>query len=150
MSVVPFIAHVALFGFNFPPKNWAFCDGALLPISQNTALFSLIQTFYGGNGTTTYALPELRGRAPLNRGGTLVQGSSGGQAAVTLTEAEMPAPRPRRPADLGRADDQSARRGASVGGRRLRPVGRDAHARGRGRDPSGSGRRTRTCRPTSR
>jgi microcystin-dependent protein len=92
MPVDPFIGRVAIFAFTFAPRNWAACDGSVLQISQNTALFSLIQTFYGGNGMTTFALPEMRGRAPLNRdGGTLVQGNTGGQAAVALTVAQMPA-----------------------------------------------------------
>lgn len=91
----PFVAEIRMFGFNFPPTGWAFCDGQILPISQNTALFSLIGTFYGGNGQTTFALPNLQGAAPLlaGQGNGLSmrdQGASGGEAFVTLVESEMP------------------------------------------------------------
>lgn len=64
----PFIGEIRLFGFNFPPRGWATCDGQLLSIAQNTALFSLLGTQYGGNGTTNFALPDLRGRVPLHMG----------------------------------------------------------------------------------
>jgi microcystin-dependent protein len=64
--VDPFVAEIRIFPFNFPPRGWAFCDGQILPISQNTALFSLLGTTYGGNGTSTFALPDLRGLAPNN------------------------------------------------------------------------------------
>ena len=67
-GIDPFIAEIAIFGFNYPPKNWAFCDGQLLPINQNTALFSLLGTTYGGNGQTTFALPDLRGRTAMHFG----------------------------------------------------------------------------------
>ena len=64
----PFVAEIRIFGFNFAPKGWAFCDGQLLPISQNTALFSLLGTFYGGDGKSTFALPNLQGSSPMNQG----------------------------------------------------------------------------------
>jgi microcystin-dependent protein len=64
----PFLGQITLFPFNFAPKGWAFCQGQLLPISQNTALFSLLGTYYGGNGTTTFGLPDLRGRVPIGQG----------------------------------------------------------------------------------
>ena len=64
----PFIGEIKIVGFNFPPRGWATCDGQLLPIAQNSALFSLFGTYYGGNGTTTFALPELRGRVPMHQG----------------------------------------------------------------------------------
>ena len=64
----PFLGQITLFPFNFAPKGWAFCQGQLLPISQNTALFSLLGTYYGGNGTTTFGLPDLRGRVPVGQG----------------------------------------------------------------------------------
>lgn len=91
----PFIAEVRIFAGNFAPRNWAFCDGQLLPISQNTALFSLIGTIYGGDGRTTTALPNLQGRAPLHpgRGPGLTSrrlGERGGVPAVALSEAQMP------------------------------------------------------------
>jgi microcystin-dependent protein len=91
----PFIAEVRIFAGNFAPRNWAFCDGQLLPISQNTALFSLIGTTYGGDGRTTTALPNLQGRAPMHpgRGPGLTSrrlGERGGVTTVALTEAQMP------------------------------------------------------------
>ena len=85
-----------MFGFNFPPRGWALCNGQLLSISQNTALFSLLGTYYGGNGTTTFALPDLRSRVPVHQGtgtglSTYVVGQSGGTETVTLGVTQMPA-----------------------------------------------------------
>ena len=92
----PFIAEVRIFSGNFAPRGWAFCNGQLLPISQNTALFSLIGTTYGGDGRTTTALPNMQGRAPMHpgRGPGLTSrrlGEKGGSSTITLTEAQMPA-----------------------------------------------------------
>lgn len=92
----PFVAEIRIFGGNFAPRNWAFCDGQLLPLSQNTALFSLLGTTYGGNGKSNFALPDLQGRAPMQWGqgpGLSLRdiGEQGGSAAVTLTQAEIPA-----------------------------------------------------------
>lgn len=92
----PFVAEIRLFPFNFAPRGWAWCDGQLLPISQNTALFSLLGTTYGGNGTSTFALPDLRGRVPVNPGqgpGLSLRdlGEQGGSSTVTLLPSEMPA-----------------------------------------------------------
>lgn len=86
----PFIGEIRLFGFGFPPRGWALCEGQLLPISQNQALFSLLGTTYGGNGTTDFALPDLRGRVPLHHGQgpgfpSYVLGQQGGVEEVTLT-----------------------------------------------------------------
>ena len=91
----PFIAEIRIFAGNFAPRSWAFCNGQLLPISQNTALFSLIGTTYGGDGRTTTALPNLKGRAPMHpgRGPGLTSrrlGQRGGVEMVTLSEAQMP------------------------------------------------------------
>lgn len=91
----PFIAEVRIFAGNFAPRGWAFCDGQLLPISQNTALFSLIGTTYGGDGRSTTALPNLQGRTPMHpgRGPGLTSrrlGQRGGVEMVSLTEAQMP------------------------------------------------------------
>jgi len=91
----PFVAEIRIFAGNFAPRGWAFCNGQLLPISQNTALFSLIGTTYGGDGRTTTALPNLEGRAPMQpgRGPGLTDrrlGQRGGVETVTLTEAQMP------------------------------------------------------------
>jgi microcystin-dependent protein len=91
----PFIGEIRLFGFNFAPINWAFCNGQILPISQNVALFSLLGTNYGGNGSTTFALPDLRSRVPLGMGqGTGLSaydiGQAGGAETVTLSVSQMP------------------------------------------------------------
>lgn len=91
----PFIAEIRIFAGNFAPRGWAFCNGQLLPVSQNTALFSLIGTTYGGDGRTTTALPDLQGRAPMHpgRGPGLTDrrlGQRGGVETVALSEAQMP------------------------------------------------------------
>lgn len=96
MSEEPFIGEIRMVGFNFPPRGWALCDGQLLPIAQYTALFSLLGTTYGGNGQTTFALPDLRGRVPMHFGQgpgltPRVQGEAGGSETVTLLVGEMPA-----------------------------------------------------------
>jgi microcystin-dependent protein len=85
-----FIGEIRLFSWNWPPKGWALCNGALLPIAQNTALFSLLGTMYGGNGQTNFALPDLRGRTPIHRSPTYSQGETDGAETVTLTIATMP------------------------------------------------------------
>ena len=92
----PFVAEIRIFGFNFAPKGWATCDGQLLPISQNTALFSLLGTTYGGNGQTTFGLPDMQGNAPMHPGqgkGLSLHdlGEMGGTQQVTLLESEIPA-----------------------------------------------------------
>lgn len=92
----PFVAEIRIFPFNFAPKGWAWCDGQLLPISQNTALFSLLGTNYGGNGKSNFALPDLQGRAPMHPGqgpGLSLHdlGETGGSDTVTLIESEIPA-----------------------------------------------------------
>lgn len=92
----PFVAEIRIFPFNFAPKGWAWCDGQLLPISQNTALFSLLGTTYGGDGKSTFALPDLQGRAPMHPGqgpGLSLHdlGETGGSETVTLLESETPA-----------------------------------------------------------
>ncbi len=91
----PFVAEIRIFGFNFAPKGWATCDGQLMPISQNTALFSLLGTTYGGDGKSTFALPDLNGAAPMASGdgpdGTsYYPGQTEGSAAVTLIQSELP------------------------------------------------------------
>jgi microcystin-dependent protein len=92
----PFVAEIRIFPFNFAPKGWAFCDGQILPISQNTALFSLLGTTYGGDGKSTFALPDLQGRAAMHPGqgpGLSLHdlGETGGSETVTLLESEIPA-----------------------------------------------------------
>src|SRR5512141_3359944 len=91
-----FVGEIRLVGFNFAPTGWAQCNGQLLPISQNTALFSLLGTMYGGDGKSTFALPNLEGNAPMHRGQGAgltdrVQGEIGGASTVTLITSEMPA-----------------------------------------------------------
>lgn len=91
----PFVAEIRIFPFNFPPRGWAWCDGQLLPLSQNTALFSLLGTTYGGNGKSNFALPDLQGRAPMHPGqgpGLSLHdlGETGGSETVTLLESEIP------------------------------------------------------------
>ena len=86
----PFLAELRIVSFNFAPKGWALCNGQFLPINQNQALFSLLGTTYGGNGQTTFALPDLRGRAAFHVGSGFTQGQAGGEVAHTLTIQEMP------------------------------------------------------------
>jgi microcystin-dependent protein len=88
--VDPFLSEIRLMSFNFPPKGWALCNGQFLPIAQNQPLFSLLGTTYGGNGQTTFQLPDLRGRVPLHFGSGFTLGQVGGQEAHTLVPAEMP------------------------------------------------------------
>lgn len=90
MSTEPFLGDICLVSFNFPPKGWALCNGQLLPINQNQALFALLGTTYGGNGQTTFALPNLQGRTFLHFGGGFVQGQTGGETTHTLTIDELP------------------------------------------------------------
>jgi len=91
----PFVAEIRIFPFNFAPKGWAWCDGQLLPLSQNTALFSLLGTTYGGDGKSTFALPDMQGNAPMHPGqgpGLSLHdlGEMGGSETVTLLESEIP------------------------------------------------------------
>jgi microcystin-dependent protein len=86
----PFIGEIRIFGGNFAPRGWMFCQGQLLSIAQNTALFSLLGTTYGGNGQTTFALPDLRGRLPVHPGQSVVQGEVSGLEQVALIASEIP------------------------------------------------------------
>jgi microcystin-dependent protein len=94
----PFVGEIEIFGFTFAPRGWAFCQGQLLSISQNTALFSLLGTFYGGDGRSTFGLPNLQGRIPVHTGGSSGQGpglslyslgQTGGESAVTLLSTQI-------------------------------------------------------------
>ena len=92
----PYLGEIRAFGFTFAPRGWATCDGQLLSISQNTALFSLLGTYYGGNGTTNFALPNLQGAVTMNQGSgsglpSYVLGEQVGETAVTLNQTQMPA-----------------------------------------------------------
>jgi microcystin-dependent protein len=86
----PFLAELKIVSFNFPPKGWAFCNGQLLPINQNQALFSLLGTTYGGNGQTNFALPNLQGRCATHFGSGFSQGQTGGEQVHTLSISELP------------------------------------------------------------
>ncbi|HEX8147860.1 MAG TPA: tail fiber protein [Pyrinomonadaceae bacterium] len=89
----PFLGEIKIIAWNYPPKGWAFCNGQFLPINQNQALFSLLGTMYGGNGQTTFALPDFRGKVPMHvdTSPSHTQGETAGQYAHTLTISEMPA-----------------------------------------------------------
>jgi microcystin-dependent protein len=86
----PFIGEIRMFGGNFAPAGWAFCEGQLVPISENDALFTLIGTTYGGDGQETFALPDLRGRLPIHQGNSFTLGQQGGVESVTLTTQQIP------------------------------------------------------------
>jgi microcystin-dependent protein len=109
----PFVAEIRIFPFNFAPKGWAFCDGQLLPLSQNTALFSLLGTTYGGNGKSNFALPNLQGNAPMHPGqgpGLSLHdlGETGGSETVSLLESEIPSHRHALQASVQPGEDPQA------------------------------------------
>ena len=101
----PFIAEIKIVGFNFAPRGWALCDGQILPINQNQSLFSLLGTTYGGDGRTSFALPDLRGRTPVHFGGSYTLGSKGGEETHSLSVTEMP---PHRHGAQGSSDDSTS------------------------------------------
>src|SRR5436305_7783679 len=86
----PFLSEIRIFSFNFPPKGWAFCNGQLLPINQNQALFSLLGTTYGGDGRVNFGLPNLQSRAPIHMGSGHTLGEQGGEQGHTLSISEIP------------------------------------------------------------
>jgi microcystin-dependent protein len=86
----PFLGEIKIISWNFAPQGWAFCNGQFLPINQNQALFSLLGTMYGGNGQTTFALPNFQGRVPMHIGQGFTQGEAAGEYAHTVTQSEMP------------------------------------------------------------
>jgi microcystin-dependent protein len=86
----PFLGELRLMSFNFPPKGWALCNGQFMPINQNQALFALLGTQYGGNGQTTFALPDLRGTVPISQGNGWTIGQRAGESSHTLNQNEMP------------------------------------------------------------
>ncbi len=87
----PYVGEIRMVGFNFAPVGWAFCNGQTLTISQNEVLFNLIGTTYGGDGVTTFSLPDLRGRIPFHQGGSMIIGQTSGSENVTLTTSQIPA-----------------------------------------------------------
>lgn len=86
-----YLGQIGIYGFNFAPRGWAVCNGAILPIQQNTALFALIGTTYGGNGQTTFGLPDIRSRAVMDQGQQTLMGEMAGTEQVTLSSSQMPA-----------------------------------------------------------
>ena len=86
----PFLAEIRIVGFNFAPRGWAFCDGQILPINQNQSLYSLLGTMYGGDGRTSFALPDIRGRVPIHVGNGHTEGQKTGEETHTLAANEMP------------------------------------------------------------
>jgi len=124
----PFVAEIRMFAGNFAPTGWALCNGQLMPLSQNTALFSLLGTMYGGNGKSNFALPDLQGRSPMHQGAgpgltARVVGEAGGEANVTLLTSEIPAHTHLAGCDTG---------AASIG----TPTGQMWASGGRGRPPA--------------
>jgi microcystin-dependent protein len=116
----PFVGEVRVVGFNFPPKGWAFCDGQLLPLSQNTALFSLLGTFYGGDGKSTFGLPNMQGRIAIGQGqgaglAPYFIGQASGSPTVTLLQTEIPLHNHNLMADAGDSVDGSSPKGAALG-----------------------------------
>ena len=116
----PFVAEIRIFSFNFAPKGWAWCDGQVMPISQNTALFALLGTTYGGDGKSTFALPDLQGRAPLHPGygpGLTPRqlGEEGGTETVSLLASEIPSHTHPVSASAGPANLQSPGAGRMPG-----------------------------------
>jgi microcystin-dependent protein len=87
----PFLGEIKIISWNFQPKGWAFCNGQLLPINPNQALFSILGTTYGGDGRTTFALPDFRSRVPMHQGGGFLEGQKGGEESHTVSQSEMPA-----------------------------------------------------------
>ena len=113
----PFMSEVKICAFNFAPQGWAFCNGQFLPINQNQALFSLLGTQFGGNGQTTFALPDLRDRVPVHVGGSMASvGQRGGEAAHTVALSELPAHTHRVAASAATTGGCATPTGAYLGG----------------------------------
>lgn len=121
-----FVGEIRMFAGNFAPRGWAFCNGYLMPISQNTALFSLLGTNYGGDGKSTFALPNLQGRALLHPGqgpglSTYTLGETGGQTSVSLNEAELPSHSHQAAATSAKGGQSTPQGGVWAAARRGRP-----------------------------
>jgi microcystin-dependent protein len=128
----PYLAEIRLMSFGFPPKGWALCDGQLLPINQNQALFSILGTTYGGDGRTNFALPDLRGRLPMHVGNGHTLGERAGEAAHTLTLGELPAHshQPQATSAAGTATSPSGAQWAATVGAHYGPSSQAAMANG--------------------
>jgi microcystin-dependent protein len=150
----PFLGSIVLFAGNFPPRGWAFCNGQILSISQNTALFSILGTTYGGNGVTTFALPDLRGRAPIHFGQgpgltNYVLGENGGVEDVTLVETQLPAHTHAQPTTQGQqTTNRPSNRGTSPSGRHS-STSRCAQRGASGRRPIPARRMSCSCSTVS-
>lgn len=123
----PFIGEIRMFGGNFAPIGWALCDGTLLPIAQNTALFSILGTTFGGNGVSNFALPDLRGRVPIHAGqgpglSPYIQGQSSGSESVTLTVNQIPTHNHLVNADSGDTGASSHPRGLYLASSGANPI----------------------------
>lgn len=124
---MPFIGEIRLFAGNFAPSGWAFCHGQVMPISENDTLFTLIGTTYGGDGQSTFALPNLQSRIPLHQGGAFVLGESGGVESVTLTTSQIPqhSHAPMGTASTASSTDSAGNVGARVTAAAVFPYGTD-------------------------
>lgn len=124
----PYLGEIRLFAGNFAPKGWALCDGSLLPISENEALYSLLGTTYGGDGEQTFALPNLLGRVPVHQGASSALGGTGGQEQVTLTSPTIPAHTHTMTGSAGQAAFASPTNAvpATPGDLNINPYGTDA------------------------
>lgn len=111
----PFLGEIRIVGFDYAPRGWAFCDGQLLPINQNQSLYALLGTTYGGDGRTSFALPDLRGRVPIHRGPGHPMGTKGGEETTALALNEMPPHTVQASADESAANDPTSARGARSG-----------------------------------
>jgi microcystin-dependent protein len=112
----PFLAEIRIFGFDFAPRGWAWCDGQILPINQNQALYSLLGTTYGGDGRVNFALPDLRGRVPIHRSDQHSQGEQGGAESVALSAAQIASHVHVARATTSDADTQNPSTGVTLGG----------------------------------
>ena len=146
----PFVAEIRIFPFNFAPRGWAWCDGQLMPLSQNTALFSLLGTTYGGDGKSNFALPNLGGRAPMHTGNSSgpglsphSEGEASGAETVTLLQSEIPAHAHTLRANTDIADTQSPSPARSI----ARSQNANAYKPRRSPRPAATSRTT-TCSPT--
>jgi microcystin-dependent protein len=117
----PYVGEIRLFGGNFAPAGWMFCNGQLLPISQYDTLFNLIGTTYGGDGQTTFALPDLRGRVPVHQGAGFTLAQTGGTETVTLITAQLPAHSHPAVASSGAASQASPANGSWTANSTLKP-----------------------------